>query len=120
MSFFKDVLPLLFSIAAVILVLYLSYRFSKYLATKASKLSGSGYIQVKERTMLTQDKGLAVIFVAEKHYLIGFSNQEISVLMELPDYEPTQTAKGQNFADLLKATIKGQFGLRAGDNEHVE
>lgn len=121
MSFFKDVLPLLFSVAVVVGVLYLSYRFSKYLAQKANQVSGGGYIQVKERTMLTQDKGLAVLCVGGKHCLIGFSNQEISVLMELPDYEPAPPiVSGQNFTELFQKAIKGKFGLGTGDHKDAE
>ncbi len=116
MSFFQDVLPLIFSILAIVVILYLSYKFSKYLAKKVNVATSSNHIKVLERAALGQDKGLAVIEVCEKYYLIGFANNNIEILQELSDYQPTEPSLAQNdFLNTLKQTVKDKVGTKVGN-----
>ncbi|HMM07227.1 MAG TPA: flagellar biosynthetic protein FliO [Clostridiales bacterium] len=118
MSFFQDVLPLIFSILAIVAVLYLSYKFSKYLARKVNVATSSNNIKVLERAALGQDKGLAVIEVCEKYYLIGFANNNIEILQELSDYQPTKPSLEPNdFLNILKQTVKDKVGTKAGHTD---
>lgn len=118
MSFFQDVLPLIFSVLAIVVVLYLSYKFSKYLAGKVNAATSSNHIKVLERAALGQDKGLAVIEVCEKYYLIGFANNNIEILQELPDYQHTEPSLEPNdFLNMLKQTVKDKVGAKVGHTD---
>lgn len=118
MSFFHDVLPLIFSILAIVAILYLSYKFSRYLAKRVNVATSSNNIKVLERAALGQDKGLAVIEVCEKYYLIGFANNNIEILQELTDYRPTQTSLEPNeFLNTLRQTVKDRMGMKVGHGD---
>ncbi len=118
MSFFQEVLPLIFSVLAIIVVLYLSYKFSRYLARKVNMAASSNNIKVLERAALGQDKGLAVIEVCEKYYLIGFANNNIEILQELSDYQPTiPSLEPNDFLNILKQTVKDKVGAKVGHTD---
>ncbi|MDF2632526.1 MAG: flagellar biosynthesis protein FliO, partial [Caproiciproducens sp.] len=70
----SDALTLISSLLAIALVLYLCYLFSKFMANKVNNVSKFSNIKVVERVALTQDKGLVIIQVCGKYYLIGFAN----------------------------------------------
>lgn len=118
MSFFQDVLPLIFSVLAIIGILYLSYKFSKYLAGRVNVATSSNNIKVLERAALGQDKGLAVIEVCGKYYLIGFANNDIEILKELSDYRPMEpSGESNDFLNILKNTVKSKVGMKAGNKD---
>lgn len=118
MDFFSDFLPLLFSLVAIVAVLYLSYKLSKYLAKKVSVASGSNNIKVLERAALGQDKGLAVVEICDKYYLIGFSTNDIKILKDLPEYQPVlQSSEPKDFLNILKDTVKSKMVTKAGKSD---
>ena len=122
MNFFSDVLPLIFSLLAIVLVLYLCYVFSKYIARKVNHVSSLNNIQILERVALAQDKGLAVIQVCEKYYLIGFANNNIEILKELDGENlkvPQSDLKG-NFLEILNATIKSRWDVKTLGRNNAE
>lgn len=114
MNFFSDVLPLIFTLIAIVLVLYLCYVFSKYLSKKVNNVSGLGNIRILERVALTQDKGLAVAEVCGKYYLIGFSNNSVEILKELDgdNLKTPQPTKAENFLEILNSTIKSGWDVK--------
>ena len=88
MSFVSDVLPLLGSILAIVLILFLTYFASKYISKKMPMSQNGGNIKIVERMALAQDKFLAIAEISNKYYLIGVSTNSINLLKELDDYEP--------------------------------
>ncbi len=114
LSFTSDVLPLIFSLFAIVLVLYLCYAFSKFIAKKVNNVSDSNNIKVLERVAIAQDKGLAVIEICGKYYLIGFANNNIEILKELDGENlkfPQSGLKG-NFLDILNSTMKNRWDVK--------
>lgn len=71
------------AIAAVGVILYLSYLFSRYLAVGAAKINKSKYIKIVDRVVLGQDRMILIAMIGEKYYLIGSSAQSIHILTEL-------------------------------------
>lgn len=111
----SDVLSLIFSLFAIVLVLYLCYVFSKYLSKKVNNVSGHGNIRILERVALTQDKGLAVAEVCGKYYLLGFSTNSVEILKELDGdslKSPQPTTAG-NFLEILNSTIKSGWDVKS-------
>ena len=114
LSFSSDVLPLIFSLVAIVFVLYLCYLFSKFVAKKVNHVSDSNNIKVLERVAIAQDKGLAVIEICGKYYLIGFANNNIEILKELDKDElkfPQSAIKG-NFLEILNSTMKNRGDVK--------
>lgn len=119
MNFVEDVLPLLGSFIAIAVILYLTYKFSKFMGTKVGDLNNKGSIKIVERIALGQDKGLAVAKINEKYYLLGISNNGITMLMEMQDYNPPLSPQtGKEFGELFKNNIlKRSEGKAGGTND---
>lgn len=109
MDFVHDVLPLLGSIVAVIVILYLTYVVSKYVSKNVTATSSGGTIRIVERIALAQDKLLVIAEIDGTYSLIGVSNNGINILKDLPDYTPPVNTQGvPNFLDTLKKVGKNK------------
>lgn len=109
---------LLFALAAVAVVVYLSYLFSRFLASGTARLNRSKYIKVLDRAPLGQEQSLLVISVGEKGYLVGTSQQSVQILTELDEKQladmlardgeaPADVLdKGASFQELLSLVLK--------------
>ena len=117
LSVSSDVLTLIFTLLAIVLVLYLCYLFSKFMANKVNNVSKFNNIKVVERVALTQDKGLVIIQVCGKYYLIGFANNNIEILKELDGSELNfpKSALKDSFLDALNSTIKSRWDVKMSD-----
>ena len=117
LSFVSDILPLFFSLIAIVFVLYLCYVFSKFMANRVNNVSKSGNIRVVERVALTQDKGLVIGEACKKYYLVGFANNNIEILKELDQSElniPGPLQK-DTFLDVLNSTLKSRWDVKMSD-----
>ena len=63
--------------------------------------SGSGIIEVKEIRYLMPKKGLAVVQVRGREYLLGIGTDRIELLTPLAQEQPTEQNSTDSFADLL-------------------
>lgn len=119
MRFVEDVLPLIGALIAIAVILYLSYRFSKFMATKVNDMGNKGSIKILERVALGQDKGLAVAEICSKYYLLGISNNGVTLLMEMSDYTPPQPQQmsGKSFNEIFKANLAKRINGKAGGND---
>lgn len=117
LGFTSDILPLFFSLAAIVLVLYLCYRFSQFMAKRVNTISNSNNMKVIERVALSQDKGLAIIEVCKKLYLIGFSNSSVEILKELDESEMhlAEAVPKDRFLDALNSTLKSGWDVKLSD-----
>lgn len=119
LDFFEDVLPLIGAIIAIAFILYLSYLFSKFMAKRVGNISNSGNIKICERVALGQDKGLVVTHICGKYYLLGISNNNISMLKELEEYTPPEVPQTNiNFKDVLsKVNLKKGTGWKVSGKD---
>ena len=116
----SDILTLIFSLFAIALVLYLCYLFSKFMANRVNNVSKFSNIKVVERMALAQDKGLVIIQVCGKYYLIGFANNNIEILKELDGSELNlpKSALKDSFFDALNSTIKSRWDVKMSDKNN--
>jgi len=116
----SDILTLVFSLFAIALVLYLCYLFSKFMANRVNNVSKFSNIKVVERVALAQDKGLVIIQVCGKYYLIGFANNNIEILKELDGSELNlpKSALKDSFLDALNSTIKSRWDVKMSDKNN--
>jgi flagellar biogenesis protein FliO len=117
-SFTSDVLPLLFSLIAIVLVLYFCYIFSKFLTKKVNNVSKYNNIRIIERVALSQDKGLVIIELCSKYYLVGFSNNNVEILKELNETELhlQKPDINEKFLNILNSTIKSRWDVKLSDS----
>lgn len=116
----SDILSLLFALFAVVLILYICYKLSRFIAKRAGGVSSTANIKILERAVFTQDKGLAIAEICGEYYLIGFSPNRIELLKKLDPSQvnTTKTAKGTDFSDLFRSAIKGRLDLMGNDKNH--
>jgi flagellar protein FliO/FliZ len=117
LSVSSDAFTLVFSLLAVVFVLYLCYLFSKFMANRVNNVSKSSNIKVVERVALAQDKGLVIIQVCGKYYLVGFANNNIEILKELDGSELNfpKSALKDSFLEALNSTIKSRWDVKMSD-----
>lgn len=118
LSFGTDILPLVFTLAAVAAILYLCYRLSRFLAKGAGRFSGGGgNIRIVERVALGPDKGLVIAEICGDCYLIGFSAERVEILKELDPSKlrPAGSQVPQNFLGALNSALRGKWGLTGNE-----
>lgn len=97
-------------LAVIVLVLYLCFWFSKFIAKKMNNNTVSGNkIKIIERVALGQDKGLAICKICSRYYVIGISNQNIKILLELDAqiFNEEDKIPKETFLELMSKTLKG-------------
>jgi len=119
MNFLSDILPLIFALAIVILVLYLSFIFTKFIGKKMNNYSKFNNIKIIEQVALGQDKSLIITEVCGKFYLIGTSSQSIEILSELTDNDikKEEINPKNDFLHILNNVMKSKKESSGNDND---
>ena len=90
----------IFSLASVlivtILILYLSYVFTKSLGKGIGLKRGGNYMQMLDRLPLGQDKAVAVVRAGNHYFLIGIASSQISILAELTEEDIEKSLEVSN------------------------
>lgn len=122
MNFFTDVLPMLFALAVIVLVMYLSFVFTKYIGKKMNTHSRLNNIKVIEQVALGQEKTLLIADICGKFYLIGACAQNIEILKELKNVnlEPEKSNLKTDFAHVLNNIIKTQKNAAGDEDKKVD
>lgn len=93
---FEQTSSLIGVIVVFLLILYGSYFVSKKVAKMSVRESRSKYMRLHDQMMIGQEKYLAVVSIGGRYFLIGSSENGISLLTEL---EENDLASLQNSAD---------------------
>lgn len=109
-----SILELLLCLAAIAVVIYLSFIATRYFAGKVNNMSKTNNIKILERTSLTQDKGLAIVAIGHQFFLVGYSTNTIEILQELKenDLNLSSAAGKPNFMQILNSQIKSRLDLK--------
>ena len=120
LSFFSDTVPLILSLAAIAVILYLCYVLSRFLAKKAGSAANSANIKILERVAITPDKGLCIAQICGSYYLLAFSNERVEILRKLvPDeLQNPDSEEKHDFMDILNSALKGRLDLTRNDRGH--
>lgn len=94
---------------SVVLVLFLSYWFTKYIGKKTMKFRASGHMQIVDRLSISQDKSILILKVEGNYYLLSLSQNGIHLIKELEnideqtfqDMEELHGKKGYDFKDVF-------------------
>ncbi len=122
MNFFTDILPMLLALAAIVLVMYLSFVFTKYIGKKINTHSRLNNIKVIEQVALGQDKALLIAEICGGFYLIGASAQNIEILKELDhvNLETEDNPMKVDFAQILNNVMKTKKKQTEDNHEGTE
>lgn len=72
---------------SVILILFLSYWFTKYVGTKTMKPRSSAHMEIVDRLAISQDKSIIILKVEKNFYLLSLSQNGIGLIKELEGIE---------------------------------
>ncbi|MCF0148165.1 MAG: FliO/MopB family protein [Clostridium sp.] len=73
-------LKLIFALAVVLGLMYLTFKLS---GDKLSKINSNKHIKVLERSQISREASIAVVKVGDKGYILSISNNKIEKLDEL-------------------------------------
>ena len=96
----SSVVRLVSVLILTILILYLSYLFTKTLGKGIGMKRGGAHMQMLDRLTLGQDKSVAIICAGSRYYLIGIASSQITVLAELSEEEISKQ-------DIVSASASG-------------
>lgn len=84
MEFAFLLLKLIFALAFVLGIMYLTFKLS---GDKLSKINNNKYIKVLEKSQISRESSIAVVKVGSKGYILSISNNKIEKLDDLSKEE---------------------------------
>lgn len=113
----NSVLSLISVLIVTILILYLSYVFTKLLGKGMVTRREGSCMKLMGRLPFGQDKAVAVVRTGDHYYLIGITSSQITLLAELQEEdvkaelakyasEEGMEQQEKNFKDVFKNTLK--------------
>lgn len=97
---------------AIAAILYLSYFVSKKLGGSMMQTGNARNIKILERAYLDRDKSIAIVRVGEKEYLLGISQENVTLLekleegqLEYASPEEEDAPSAAQFASIIKSRL---------------
>lgn len=81
----NSLISLVSVLAVTVLILYLSYVFTKLVGKGMVMKRGGSCMKIMDRLPLGQDKAVAVVHVGSHYYLIGITSSQITLLEKLEE-----------------------------------
>lgn len=98
----NSVLSLASVLILTILILYLSYVFTKSLGKGIGLKRGGTCMQMLDRLPLGQDKAVAVVRMGSHYYLIGIASSQITLLAEVSEEDINIENKGADTTETIE------------------
>lgn len=101
------IVSLVLVLLAIVLVMYLSYVFTKYVSRRSVYVNAAEYMKVVDRLTVGQDRFILIVNIGGKHYLISVTAQEIRILKELDDFIelPGTPLETKTFGESFKTVL---------------
>ena len=80
-----DIFSMLFALIGTVCVIVLTYFASKWYARKMGPIAGGKHIKVVDRVVVSKTGSILIVDIKGKQYLIGVSDQNVQILMELSE-----------------------------------
>ena len=112
----QDPLRIALSFVGIIIILFGAYYATYYISLKASGRNnkrtrgGNRSINLLERFAISKDKSFCIIEIAGKVYVVGVTNQSISVIDTLDAEEFAEYSAENNNSAVWNAAPGGPFG----------
>ena len=101
----SDIVPLITMLVVVIVILYMSYMFTRYIGTKTIGSHFSKYMKLVDTLPIAQDKAVVIIDVSGKLYMLGVSPTAIHLIDELEEIHSVKPSE-QNKPDFRQSLKK--------------
>jgi flagellar protein FliO/FliZ len=95
---------MLFALIGTVCIIMLTYFASKWYARKMGPIAGGRHIKVVDRTVVSKTGSILIIDVQGRQYMLGVSDQNVQILMELEEAIPLpqdHTAGGDGLKGLI-------------------
>ncbi|NLT17251.1 MAG: flagellar biosynthetic protein FliO [Clostridiales bacterium] len=114
MGGYKDIIFQLLIFAAVLAAAYFTAR---YISKRGLKSAKSRHMHVADRLMLARDKTVYLVKVGKKYYLLGATNQQISILgkPEIDEEVDPGEKKQPAFSSFMAGAVRGKEPPADGD-----
>ncbi|WP_028991703.1 flagellar biosynthetic protein FliO [Thermoanaerobacter thermocopriae] len=100
------VFQLIWYLIAFLLVIGLAYYITRFIGQSTLRYTRSTNLQVIDYVMLGRDKGLYILKVGNKFFLIGVSNTNITYLTEINKEDLKFVTNDKNFVTNLNTSIE--------------
>ncbi|MFV9567471.1 flagellar biosynthetic protein FliO [Thermoanaerobacter mathranii] len=100
------VFQLIWYLIAFLLVIGLAYYITRFIGQSTLRYTRSTNLQVIDYVMLGRDKGLYILKVGNKFFLIGVSNTNITYLTEISKEDLKFVTNDKNFVTNLNTSIE--------------
>lgn len=80
-----DIFSMLFALIGTVCIIVLTYFASKWYARKMGPIAGGKHIKVVDRVVVSKTGSILIVDIKGKQYLIGVSDQNVQILMELSE-----------------------------------
>jgi flagellar biosynthetic protein FliO len=106
----------------LLLVMLGAYFTTKFLSAKTKRMSKGRYIDIKDRMIIGRDKYIVLLTVGEQSFLVGVTNQTVSLIgtlkkEEMPSVDEDNTESGAGFKGFA-AKVTG-FVKNAGNAQEA-
>lgn len=102
-------MSMLFALSGTVCIILLTYYASRWYAKKMGPVAGGKFIKVLDRIVVSKASSVIIIEVQEKQYMLGVSEQNVQVLMEIEDkitpVSENEMVKG-NFQSIINGLNK--------------
>lgn len=103
---FGDILSMLFALIGTVCVILLTYYASRWYAKRMGPIAGGKHIKVVDRLVVSKTGSILIIDIEGRQYLLGVSDQNVQILMELDETIPLFTGQDMT-GDSLKHLLNG-------------
>lgn len=106
----EDVFSMLFALVGTVCIILLTYYASRWYAKKIGPIAGGKHIKVVDRLVVSKTGSILIVDIGGRQYMIGVSDQNVEILMELEEPIPLP-ADHEKSGDGLKG-LMGKDGFR--------
>lgn len=101
----------------LVLIIFLAYLTSRWLAVKTKQLTIGKYMAIADRIILGKDKGIIILKVGERYYLMsenatGFTNITQLEASELVEMDFKNGSSPKNFSEFLNKYLGVQLPVK--------
>lgn len=104
-----------FSFLFIILILFGAYIATRWYATKVKGMTNGKHIKVVDRVILGKDKGIIIVQVGQKVYMMSEGTNGLTILNEMEEHD-LGVVEPQEGPTSFKDIIQTYLGLPMGED----
>lgn len=108
-TIFQGLVPLFITLVIIVVIIYMSYLCSKYMAVGANRIHKASYMKLIDKMLIGQEKWLAIVKIADKYFLISVTTASIELLTELQEADIVELPDQKQGVDSLTESFHEVF-----------